>query len=278
MTFLNDLWKKFKETPTQEKGTEESDEIEVVEIPPTPKDQTPTTEPIVDAFQQNELETLESESVINNLRALKKLISEPKEEFPELRFSKIKKHLGEPEVHETVRQERWPVKIQCPNCRSSNLKRLAQIPPKNPHNHRYRCLNCGHVFNDDSETPMEQGIPPLNIWMQCWYLMGCTDSLTYIAAKLGLDIGTVEVMVRELQKIFNAKQPLTRFMDFEEWNKQSQHLRAQLKEDLLKQYERLNADIATAPRDTAEFRRQQILRRELSSKPKPPSPSGGKKR
>jgi hypothetical protein len=103
--------------------------------------------------------------------------------------------------------------------------------------------------------------------------MGCTDSLSYIANKLGLDLVHVEKMARQLQKTFSAKQPLTRFIGFTEWHKQSQHLRSQLKDDLMRQYEKLNANVATQPTDTAEFRRQESIRRDPSMK----TPTGTKK-
>lgn len=307
MTFLNDLWKKFKSDnpyPIKEKtdGTDSQNTAVLEKSPTSKKTDTPAFEKrlktpegkksselkgatsdvhtmtnVLNDFEQSEMESLQRDTVLSNLKALKVLVDQPKEEKPELRFTKIKQHLGDPECHETVRQERWHINIHCPNCHSSNLKRLPQIPPQSVNNHRYRCLACNTTFNDDTDAPMEKGMPPLSIWMQCWYLMGCTDSLAYIAAKLNLDVSMIEGMVQQLQKFFNAKKPLTRFLGYEEWNKQSQHLRTQLKEDLLKQYERLNANVAIAPKDTAEFRRQQNIRRGLSTI-EPPSPTPGKKR
>lgn len=273
MTFLNDLWKKMKVEASV------SPDIKAPKQDETPNE-TPLSDnknTILNAIEHTEIESLQRDSVLTKLKTLQGLVNEPKEEKPELRFTKIKQHLGEPEVHETVRQERWPEEIQCPKCQSINLRQLPQIAPTTAHNHRYRCLDCGEFFNDDSETPFEKEIPPLNIWMQCWYLMGCTDSLNYIAAKLNLDVSLIESMVQQLKILFNAQKPLTKFLGFEEWSKQSLHLREQLKEDLMKQYERLNANVATAPKDTAEFRRQQNIRRGLSPT-QPPSPSMGKKR
>jgi transposase-like protein len=304
MTFLNDLWKKFK-TPVTTKEWETVITQKSPELPESPNNvsktfSNPTANPtstltsdqnpkpnLSEALQQTsvayhntEKEYLQSEQVLNNLKALKEILEQPKEEMPELRFTKINQHLGDPECHETVRQDRWPENIRCPSCHSTQLKRLAQLPPKSSLNHRYHCLACGLEFNDDSGTPLEKGVPPLNIWMQCWYLMGCTDSLSYIAIKLNLDISMVEVMARQLRKIFNAQKPLTHFLEFDEWNKQAVQLRKQLKDDLLKQYELLDANVATTPKDTTEFRRQQNLRRTLSSSAstEPPSVTPGKKR
>jgi transposase-like protein len=266
MTLFNDLWKTLKETPSTPSSQKTNE----------PSSKTPrTTEQVLNDFQQVELENLEKENLAAKLKSLKDIVDQPKEEKPEIRFTQIKQQLGPSETHETVRQERWPQDINCPKCQSTHLKRLPPLPSKSAHNHRYECLNCGNIFNDDSGTPMEQGIPPLNIWMQCWYLMGCTDSLNFIAHKLGLDITIVEMMVDRLQKTFLAQKPLTKFMGFDEWSKQSQHLRAQLKEDLIREYELLNANVATVPKDTAEFRRQQNIRRELTPSILPPSPTGG---
>lgn len=286
-TFLNDLWKKMKvegSAAHTKPSTTEKAPAEVKDLtsaaPISAKPEPPPANNInavLNSFEHTEIESLQRDSVLTNLKTLKGLVDEPKEEKPELRFSKIKQHLGEPESHETVRQERWSEEIRCPNCKSVNLRQLPQIPPTSAHNHRYRCLECSHTFNDDSDTPFDKGVPPLNIWMQCWYLMGCTDSLNYISAKLNLDLSLIEYMAQQLKKLFNSQKPLTKFLGFEEWNKQSQHLRDQLKEDLMKQYERLNANVATAPKDTAEFRRQQNIRRGLSPS-QPPSPTMGKKR
>lgn len=265
MTFLNDIWKKFKSEPTQEQSRETSDIVTLENPPKTDKEIKKTKENLKQTkenYLEVEKENLQKDKMMDNLKALKEALDHPKEEVPELRFTQVvKKHLDEPAAHETVRQERWPENIRCPKCNSNHLKRVAQIPPASSSNHRYRCLDCDEVFSDETGTPFEQGVPPLNVWMQCWYLMGCTDSLNYIAVKLNLDLATVKIMVGQLQKIFNAQKPLTHFLKYEEWNKQADQMRKQLKDDLLKQYEQLDANVSTAPKDTTEFRRQQTLRR-----------------
>ena len=261
MTLFNDLWKTFKvPPPSEEKKKEDKDNL--------------ITETLL-TYQDLKTEELEEPSVAHNLKALKSIIDQPKEEAPELRFSKLVQHLGEPESRATVRQERWPTKIHCPQCKSTVLKRIAPLAGQSPHNHRYHCLSCGFEFNDDTGTPMEAEIPPINIWMLCWYLLGCTDSISYIAAKLNLDFSTVERMVEQLQKTFHAQKPSTK-LTFDEWNEQSVNLRNQLKDDLVRQYEFLNANVATAPKDTTEFRRQQNLRRTLSASTDPTSPAPGR--
>lgn len=275
MTFLNDLWKKFKAPPA-----DKAEETAVIEqVLDTSLATTRSLESLkqqdelLNIYQEIETEKLQRETVLNNLKALKEITEAPPEENLELRFAKIKEHLHTPESYETLRQERWYEGINCPNCQSKQLKRLPPIPPQSPHKHRYLCLACNLQFDDESGTPFGTGIPPLNIWMQCWYLMGCTDSLPYIAARLNLDLNIIELMVVQLRRIFNTNKPLVKNLDFEAWNKQATDLRKQLSEDLIKQYETLNANIATAPKDTTEFRRQQNLRRTLRATTEPPTPT-----
>lgn len=252
MTFLNELWKKFK--------------LPIVSF----SDSLTQREQILNTYQELETEDLQRQMAVQNLKNLKKVTAEPKEEKLEIRFAKIKEQLNTPESHETVRQERWPKGITCPACHSKNLKRLPHLPHETAHKHRYRCLDCQFEFDDESGTPLEIGVPPLTVWMQCWYLLGCTDSLSYIAARLNLDISLVERMVTQLKKLFQAVGPQTHELNFEEWNEQAEDLKKQLYEDLIKQYEHLNANIATTPKDTSEFRRQQNLRRTLQATTAPP--------
>jgi transposase-like protein len=257
MTFLNDIWKKFNAPVSSDSDTAVAEQ-KTPTTGPSPK------EPVLNAYIETETEYLQSEDILKNLIALRSLIKEPKEEAPDSRATEIKASVGVPESFETIRQERGYPHIHCPNCNATNLKRLAQLPSQSPHNHRYRCLECLSEFNDDSGSPLETGQPPINIWMQCWYLMGCTDSLTYIAAKLNLDLTTIERMTQQLKRIFNAQKPLTRFLDFDTWRTQSEGQFKQLKEDLIKQYELLDANVAITPKDSTEFRRQQNLRRTLT--------------
>lgn len=300
MSFFNDLWKKLNPPIAREDGDETVTIEQKISSPPTQNKNTiidenlrkktesllnqsstflKNTEEILKVFHDIEVEAEQEKKVFSNLKALKEIVDQPKEEMPEVRFFQVKHHLGTPESHETVRQERWQDKIRCPNCQSHQVKRLPPKKLETPENRRYQCLACGTEFNDDSDTPLEKGIPPLNIWMLCWYLMGCTDSVAYIANKLNLDLGVVKIMMEQLKKTFNAEKPLTRFMPFDEWNNQAKGLRKQLQEDLIEQHERLNANIATVPKDTAEFRRQQNLRRTLDSSSNPtPSTPGAKNR
>ena len=219
--------------------------------------------------QAAECDPLTIHRLKNNMAALKALATAPKEELPENRSIKIREHLGPPECGETLRQERWQAEIKCPVCGSHYLKRLPALPPQDIHIHRYSCLSCGHEFSDDGETPLGEGSFSLQTWMHCWYLMGCTDSLAYIAKKLGLDLSIVEIMVLQLKQTFQTETPSLHVLEDEGRNTQSQRLREQLRDDLLRHYERLNAQIATQPKDTGEYRRQEETRRHPTETPTP---------
>lgn len=266
MTFLNDLWKKFKSQPSSTKWDQSDVALE-------------DPEAVVEAYQDLDIEQEQSSVRAKKLNTLRNLKPASDESALSLRFKQLKDNLGTDETYETVRQERWYPNIKCPSCDSKYIKRLPQHPNVSSSNHRYLCLDCHLEFQDDDELPTTQDLPPINIWMQCWYLMGCSDSLSYIATVLGLDLATVEFMAEQLRLLFNANAPMSSDLDFEEWEQQSLELRKQLQDDLLKRFEVLNANVSTTPKDTSEFRRQQNLRRTLTASTAPPPPkTGGNKR
>lgn len=195
--------------------------------------------------------------VLANLIDLKQITSQPKQPAPDKSFTFIKDRLGAKEDSETLRQERWHGKIKCPACQSNNIKLLLKRDMPKHGKHKYNCLSCGNDFNDDSGTLLETGRPPLSTWMLCWYLMGCTDSLQYIATKLGLDLATVELMVRHMQKIFKSNQPLTHLMSFDEWSlKHGKSYKQRIEHELAKKQELFTGETPNAPKDTAEYRKQ----------------------
>ncbi len=194
--------------------------------------------------------------VLLHLAALKRITSQHKLEKPDQALEEIRQHLGDAESSETLRQERWHGTVICIYCHSKNVKRVAKQQQKSEHNHRYLCLDCGETFNDDSETQIEIGVPPLNSWMLCWYLLGCTNSLNYIAAKLGLSMATIEMMVHHMQKLFKAEQPLKHMLSFEEWS--AQHgikYKPVIEAAIAKQTVLHGMDITGVAKDTGEYRR-----------------------
>ncbi len=241
-----------------------------------------TNTQVVDAQMQRILESFsqmpqpeEGESVRDHLRKLDALLEAPKEEILETRATQIKECLGLPEAYQALRQARWPTGVQCTDCHSSHVRRLPQSPLASEHNHRYRCLDCRLEFNDDEGIAGgdSEGTSSLSVWMQCWYLMGCTDSLSYIAHCLGLDLHHVEWMVQRLKSLLGHYATPKTNLEIETAEAQSETLGERLKAALLSHDEILDANIATVPTDTGEYRRQQHLRRHLSASTEPVTPN-----
>jgi transposase-like protein len=195
--------------------------------------------------------------VLRNLIELKDITNAPKQANPDASFNAIEQRLGEAESNETLRRERWHNKISCPNCGSHRIRNLNHTEQKAHGNFRYNCLECNQYFNASTGTPIESGSPPLSTWMFCWYLLGCTDSLQYIANKLGLDLPTVEAMVRQMQKLFKSQQPLTHFMSFEEWSlKHGTSYKKRIQHEFSRKQELYRGDTTGVPHDTREYARQ----------------------
>lgn len=213
-------------------------------------------------------------TVLFNLSQLKEISKQPKQEKPEAAFAQIQTHLGPAETGETLRQERWHGnKVVCPYCNSKHVKRLSVAEQKTQHNYKYLCVDCKATFNDDSETKMEGTIPPIHTWMMCWYLLGTTTSLQFIATKLGLSLATVEMMVQHMQKLFKAQQPLKNFMSFEEWSlKHGASYKNALQKAQAKITERFRGYNVGQEEDTAEVRRQRSRVEQDMDPDKPNSP------
>ncbi len=195
--------------------------------------------------------------VLFNLSTLKDTASSATVENLDEATDTIRKTLGEAEAGETLRNERWHGKVSCPYCESTNIKRLAKDLQENTDNFKYLCLSCNEEFNDDSATAFEKGVPPLHTWMFCWYLLGCTSSIQYISAKLGLPASVVEVMIQQMQRLFKTNEPMQHFMSFDEWSlKVGKSYKAALQEAIAKQVERFRGYSLGQEADTAEVRRQ----------------------
>lgn len=198
-----------------------------------------------------------SPDVLFNLSDLKNIATEPKVDNPEDAAKQIEQLLGPAEAGETLRQERWHGQVQCPYCKSQNVKRLALEEQKDKHIYKYRCLDCSETFNDDSETKLDADVPSLHTWMFCWYLLGCTTSVQYIAAKLGLSVATVELMIQHMQRIFKANEPLKHLLPFDQWYAtHGKGYKTAMQEALAKQVERFRGFSVGQEADTAEVRRQ----------------------
>lgn len=216
--------------------------------------------------------TPSEDSVRRHLQTLDALLEAPPEDAPDARAAQIKETLKLPEAYQALRQARWPTGVHCIGCHSNNIRRLPQLPLDSEHNHRYRCLDCRLEFNDDDgivggDTGDDASI---SVWMQCWYLMGCTDSLSYIAHCLGLDLHHVEWMIQRLKTILGTYTTPKINLDAEADEAQNKALNEQLRAELLAHREALGGgDVTTVPHETGEHRRQQFLRRHLIASTEP---------
>ncbi len=201
--------------------------------------------------------------VLFNLIELKEITKSPKQPNPDGSFFAIKQRLGIEESNETLRQERWPQKISCPACGSRKIRKNTKEEKSALNNCTYQCQACFKNFNAETGTPLETGTPPLSTWMFCWYLLGCTDSIQYIATKLGLDLSIVEHMVRQMQKLFKAQQPLTHLMSFEEWSLiHGKSYKDRIRNEMATKQELYSGENPNMPKDTAEYRRQKTRARD----------------
>ena len=218
----------------------------------------PVVHPIENTIYNEESDNLDS------------ITDDPLQAHPtDLRFRQIAETIKKNNLHnEQSSQENWSYKTICPLCESSKIKTLTQAEQTPPHHYPYLCLDCDCLFGDETEVPFMQEMPPLTTWLQCWYLIGCTTSRTYIAAKLGLELDILDKMIRKLQKIFKSEKPETSFKNFEEWSKHDSHLyEKKIQEEIIsKKQILLTGESTTSPQDTAEYRRQYNRRRNPTNK------------
>ena len=210
------------------------------------------------------------EELMRNMASLKQIVTQPKELEPNDRSEMISKYLEEEEANETIKIERWHPNVYCPKCKSTNIIVLNEDNKNKEKNkdkiiqgkRKYKCKSCNNEFSDDTDTPIEHSSISMQTWMECWYLLGITDSLDFIAAKLNLDITTIRVMVRLLQRLFRAQQPLTKFVSYDDWYGESSYLQEKIKEQLVDKFDQLLGKIAVnQAKDTREETRQQERRR-----------------
>ncbi len=219
----------------------------------------------------------QEDAVLDRLHALDALLetslNENEEDALDARATHIKDYIGVPEAYQALRQARWPTGIHCTGCHSDNIRRLPQLPSDSEHNHRYRCLDCRLEFNDDDGIVGgdEGGASSLSIWMQCWYLMGWTDSLSYIAHSLGLDLKHVEWMVQRLRDILGHATTPQLNLSLEADAAQNDAFSERLKAALLA-HEASSADPTGVPKNTEETRRLLNLRRNLNASTDPTVP------
>ena len=98
-----------------------------------------------------------------------------------------------------VRTTRWPAGVSCPTCASSDVARNGHDETQHARQ-RYLCGGCGSRFDDLTGTILAGHHQSLKIWVLCLWLMGLNLSNRQIALELGLAVGDVQEMTRQLRK------------------------------------------------------------------------------
>lgn len=114
--------------------------------------------------------------------------------------------LDDAKCYELVRQHRWPEKILCPNCGSTEVVRNGHDDTQ-LHRQRYLCHGCRQRFDDLTGTALAGHHQPLRVWVLCLYFMGLNLSNRQIAQELGLNDTDVHVMTEQLRQGLAAKAP-----------------------------------------------------------------------
>ncbi|MBT4963827.1 MAG: hypothetical protein HON32_06565 [Francisellaceae bacterium] len=218
---------------------------------------------------QNKKPDTEHEKLQNSMLTLQHIINKPKEDSLDSRANALKKNLGESESHQALRINRWTESVFCPSCKAKSIIQLPIEQQESAYNYKYKCLECENRFNDDSETEIAKGVPPIHLWMQCWYLLGCTNRSEIIAEKLGLEIKAVEQMIFDLQKSFKSKQPSLTTTKQSNWAQHKDLFRKKIAAVVAeKKNELYGGDIVRQAIDTNEERKQKVSKSSLIHKNK----------
>ena len=119
------------------------------------------------------------------------------------------KHLiDDRKCYEMVREMRWPQGIECPKCRSHEVKKRG-FHSRQAYRQRYVCQGCQQQFDDLTGTIFEGHHQPLRTWFLCLYLMGLNLSNEQIAQELDLASGDAQKMTSQLRAGIVAKKNLS---------------------------------------------------------------------
>lgn len=211
---------------------------------------------ILQSLQDENSNMNKNHDIQERMISIQQILSQPKEVNIEKRAECLEENLTTPASHQALRDNRWKNDTFCPFCKSKNIVQLSLEQQKSADNFKYKCLDCESRFDDDSKTPIEAGVPPISVWMQCWYLLGCTNKLEVIADKLNLELHVVEEMVASLQKSFKAKQPTISNEKQNNWAQYKEVFQKRIAQVIAeKKNELYGGDIVNQARDTAEERK-----------------------
>jgi len=111
----------------------------------------------------------------------------------------IEQLIDDAKCYEVVRNLRWPEKVHCPQCDSTDIKKRGHHDCYS-YRQRYVCQTCEQQFDDLSGTIFEGHHRPLRVWVICLYFMGLNLSNEQIGAELGLSVGEVQAMTSQLRE------------------------------------------------------------------------------
>jgi hypothetical protein len=117
-------------------------------------------------------------------------------------------------------------------------------------------LNFKNTISVDLEDKSEHHYSRPQILLHLWCLLGCTDSLEYIANYLELSIAEVKELICDLHNTFSIDSLVSRIQGYYEQNK---HIRES--PELYKRSELLGIEPILEPKDTGEARKQRLQRR-----------------
>jgi transposase-like protein len=189
-----------------------------------------------------------------NLLHIKYMVMESKEvQDKPFIFSNIKSHLGKSETYQTLTYERWKNEVKCIRCKSTNIDEIA---PKD-NLKRYLCNDCDEEFSDVSETPIDDRLSSITIWVDCWYLIGIGTSISKISEILKIDVKTIKYMILELKKIFGDEMPLAKLEEKEKLKDIISIIKKNVKQITQKHKNETELGYSAEQEvDTAEMRRQ----------------------
>ena len=253
------LYKYRKNAINTEADTKQLSKIEIIQKIKYAKD-------LIQAYKKNP--SLDLSKLYANLKALKSII----ENYPansKLAPTQLTEYLGTAEAHETVRIERWANGIKCPYCECDRVQLIAEENRKLHDYYHYLCSECRQQFNDGTKSPLEHGNPSIEVWMEIWYLYGCTQNISYIASKFGIEVHRIKNMINALQKLFDTQKPATKLEEkFDKWQQKYSAFEKSIKENIIEKTDLLHGkDTPKQAKDTAEHRKQQNRKNLLNIRP-----------
>lgn len=212
---------------------------------------------LLESIQNTSTEKSNNAEVQKSMLSIQQILSQPKEINLQQRAEGLEEELTDPVSHQALRDNRWSNDTFCPYCNSKSIVQLSTDLQESAYNFKYKCLDCESRFDDDTGTNIETGVPPINVWMQCWYLLGCTNKIELIAEKLNLDLRIVEEMIAALQKSFKSKQPTVSQSKQNSWAQHKELFKKKIAQVVAeKKNELYGGAIVNQARDTAEERKQ----------------------